>query len=251
MSQTKQKSIEESLKRMLAHLDALPKTPVGDHFDVNEMACYVEETLSGDHLSRFERHLESCPACARQLEAMFAAADYWARQDAAQPAPLSPLVQSLAQGIRRVKEWLQFDTEDRFNEWFQFDAEGTRLCSQALAGGLLADGESKACLPDGLPLAVRGLELKKNGGLAVYLNWLSATPEYGPAVELGDVPAQPADAQWHNWQAAPRSAQILEIKHCGLSADRLDAARAQGRILIALNWQDERNVLRIKLLPDA
>jgi hypothetical protein len=244
MSQTKQKSTEESLKRMLAHLDALPKTPVGNHFDVNEMACYIQETLSGDHLSRFERHLESCPDCARQVEAMFAAADYWARQDTAQaqpaqPSPIATLAQTLADGIRQVKEWIYID---------QTGLDG---CSQALAGGLLAEGDAKARLPDELPLAVRGLELKKNGSLAVYLNWLYATPAQGPAVELGEGDGQPADIQWHNWQAAPRSAQILEIKHCGLSADQLDAARAQGHILIALNWQDGRNVLRIRLLPDA
>jgi hypothetical protein len=239
MSQTAKNINVAGLKQLLSELNARPQAPIGDHVSDDELVWYVSASLTGAHRNQVVQHLHSCVHCARLAEAMFVADEQRTEQTVAKTAAstATALPITLAEGIRQY-----------LSGWISFDWAGVRYCQNALAQPVLHSGE-KPNLPDALPVAVKALDCVKDS-LSVRLSWLREAPVEPPRVAVEFGTAGDFATVWHNWQRVAGATQVLEIKGMGRERTLLEAARNEGRPLLAVRWEAEADCLYLQLLPN-
>lgn len=77
MKTDKSQIIKEQLNQLIKETLSLPKEPVGEHLPDERFVEYSMGLLTEEEVQQVDAHLESCPDCAEQMEALLEASEAW------------------------------------------------------------------------------------------------------------------------------------------------------------------------------
>ena len=207
MKKNRNQLTDGQLDRFIVDLRELPAEAVGEHLTDDEFIGYVSEELSTEEVTRLDKHLASCAACAGEVERLFEVSQAWqSAQGAACLTALRWRIRS-QQALNRLADALSRKQPD-----FAFQAAHAATAQAwkgETEGGLLhwfieEDPDSRDLIIrlDSVELALEGAKLRLTAG------------EWRSDVVLSRVaPDQVgAEARFH-----PPSASTCRLEHSCLS----------------------------------